>query len=93
MTNRLDSEKKYLFESAPVFKAIFSLALPSIIGQLILVIYNMTDTFFIGQASRLIDPSLSSELVAGVTICMPIYMIISATRNHTLHSWMQNQNL
>ncbi|MBQ2053048.1 MAG: hypothetical protein II494_05155 [Bacilli bacterium] len=81
MTNRLDSEKKYLFESAPVFKAIFSLALPSIIGQLILVIYNMTDTFFIGQASRLIDPSLSSELVAGVTICMPIYMIISAISN------------
>lgn len=81
MTNNLDAKKKELFANAPVLKAIFSLAVPSIIGQLILVIYNMTDTFFIGQASKLIDPALSSELVAGVTICMPVYMIISAISN------------
>lgn len=81
MTNDLDVKKKQLFEKEPILKAIFSLAVPSIIGQLILVIYNMTDTFFIGQASKLIDPSLSSDLVAGVTICMPIYMILSAISN------------
>lgn len=81
MTNNLDAKKKDLFENKPVLKAIFSLAIPSIIGQLILVIYNMTDTFFIGQASRLIDPALSSELVAGVTICMPVYMILTAISN------------
>lgn len=81
MTNNLDEKKKFLFEKSPVLKAIFTLAIPSIIGQLILVIYNMTDTFFIGQASKLIDPELASELVAGVTICMPVYMIISAISN------------
>ena len=81
MTNNLDEKKRQLFENASVLKAILSLAIPSIIGQLILVIYNMTDTFFIGQASKLIDPALSSELVAGVTICMPVYMIISAISN------------
>ncbi len=81
MTNQLDLKKKDLFEKQPVLKAIFSLAIPSIIGQLILVIYNMTDTFFIGQASTMIDSSLSSELVAGVTICMPVYMILSAISN------------
>ena len=81
MTNNLDAKKKYLFEKAPVLRAIFSLAIPSVIGQLILVIYNMTDTFFIGQASKMIDPALSSELVAGVTICMPVYMILSAISN------------
>ncbi len=81
MTNELDLKKKDLFEKQPILKAIFSLAIPSIIGQLILVIYNMTDTFFIGQASTMIGSSLSSELVAGVTICMPVYMILSAISN------------
>lgn len=81
MTRELDPKKKDLFENQPVLKAIFSLAIPSIIGQLILVIYNMTDTFFIGQASKMISSELASELVAGVTICMPVYMILSAISN------------
>ena len=84
MTNNLDAKKKDLFENQPVLKAIMSLALPSIIGQLILVIYNMTDTFFIGLASKsdyFVTSGLSSELVAGVTICMPVYMILSAISN------------
>ena len=82
MTNNLDAKKKDLFENQPVLKAIFSLAIPSIIGQLILVIYNMTDTFFIGMAARqMADQGLGNALVAGVTICMPVYMILSAISN------------
>ena len=52
MTNNLDLKKKDLFENKPVLQAILSLAIPSIIGQLILVIYNITDTFFIGLAAN-----------------------------------------
>ena len=82
MTNNLDLKKKDLFENQPVIKAILSLAIPSIVGQLILVIYNMTDTFFIGlAASNMADQALGNALVAGVTICMPIYMILSAISN------------
>lgn len=82
MTNNLNEEKREMFESAPLLKAIFSLAVPSIIGQLILVIYNMVDTFFIGlAASNMADQKLGNALVAGVTICMPVYMIISAISN------------
>ena len=82
MTNNLDSKKKDLFENQPVIKAILNLAIPSIIGQLILVIYNMTDTFFIGlAASNMANKELGNALVAGVTICMPIYMILSAISN------------
>lgn len=40
--------QKYLFESAPVSKAVLSLAVPTVIAQLITVVYNMADTFFIG---------------------------------------------
>ena len=74
----------YIFEKAPYLKAILTLALPSILAQLILVIYNMADTFFIGQASTAnfyVDNGLQNALVAGVTICMPLYMILSAISN------------
>ena len=82
MTNNLDLKKKDLFENKPVLQAILSLAIPSIIGQLILVIYNITDTFFIGlAANNMADKALGNALVAGVTICMPIYMILSAISN------------
>lgn len=77
----LELKKKELFENMPVFKAVLKLAIPSIIGQLILVIYNMTDTFFVGQASKIINQSVANELVAGVTICMPLYMILTAISN------------
>ena len=84
MTNGLDAKKEYSFSSAPVIQAILSLAIPSIIGQLILVVYNMADTFFIGMAC---NPdifganAMDNSLVAGVTICMPIYMFLSAISN------------
>ena len=39
--------KKQLFEEAPVLNAVLSLALPSIMGQVILVIYNIADTLFV----------------------------------------------
>ena len=45
----MDCEKrsKALFEDEPVGRAIMKLAMPAVIGQIILVIYNMADTFFI----------------------------------------------
>ena len=45
---RSGEKEKYLFEESPVLKSILSLALPSVIGQIILVIYNMADTFLWG---------------------------------------------
>lgn len=37
------------FSSVPVPKAVFALIVPTVISQLITVVYNMADTFFIGQ--------------------------------------------
>ena len=84
MTNNIDDKKRYLFSDAPVLRAIMSLAIPSIIGQLILVIYNMADTFFIGMACNpdiFGSSAMDNSLVAGVTICMPIFMFLSAISN------------
>ena len=46
MANRNNHD---LFAEAPVLRAVVSLALPTVISQLITVAYNMADTFFIGQ--------------------------------------------
>lgn len=71
---RSREKEKYIFEESPVMKAIISLALPSIMGQIILVIYNMADTFFVGLTR-------SDEMITAVTVCMPAFMFLSAISN------------
>ena len=55
-------------------KAVLSLAVPTVISQMITVFYNMTDTFFIGQLN---DP----KQVAAATVAMPLFMILTAVAN------------
>lgn len=69
------SEKEEtLFRSVPVTKAILTLALPTIISQVITILYNMADTFFIGQLG---DP----RQVAAATLAMPLFMLMTALSN------------
>ena len=68
-----DREKE-LFENQPVSKAVFRLAFPTVVGQIILVVYNMADTFFVGLAG-------SDEMLTAVTVCMPAFMFLSAISN------------
>ena len=37
-----------LFVSMPVGKAVAKLAIPTVISQIIVILYSMADTFFIG---------------------------------------------
>ena len=67
-------KEKDLFENKGVLSAIMTIALPSILGQLILVIYNMADTFFVGLTGK-------DEMITAVTVCMPAFMFISAISN------------
>ena len=55
--------KKELFESTPVPEAIWKLALPAVLGQIILVLYNMADTFFVGLTGS--DAMLSAVTMVG----------------------------
>ena len=70
----MDSRKEGLFSEAPVAKAVLALAVPTVISQLVNVIYNMADTFFIGQLN---DPLQ----VAAATISMPIFVFLTAFAN------------
>ncbi len=58
----------------PVSRAVLTLAIPTIISQLITVVYNMADTYFIGQMN---DPSQ----VAGSVVCVPAFMALTALAN------------
>lgn len=66
--------KEYLFKEAPVKKAVLSLAVPTVFSQLITVVYNMADTFFIG---RLNDPLQ----VAAATLAMPCFLLLTSFAN------------
>ena len=68
------NESKELFEELPVSKAVLSLAIPTVISQIITVIYNMADTFFIGQLN---DPNQ----VAAATVAMPAFAALTALSN------------
>ena len=63
-----------ILENMPINKAIWKLALPTMAAMLIQVIYNMTDTFYIGKLN---DPNM----VAGIVITMPIVFILQAFGN------------
>lgn len=52
--------KRELFEKTPVPKALATLAIPTIISQLITMIYNLADTFFIGLADNPSQTAASS---------------------------------
>lgn len=63
-----------LFENAPVPKAVAVMAVPTMISMLVVVIYNMADTFFIGQTG---DPMQ----VAAVSLATPVFMVFMALGN------------
>ena len=65
---------KELFEHAPVPKAVATMAIPTIITMLVVVIYNMADTFFIGQTNDAMQ-------VAAVSLATPVFMIFMALGN------------
>ena len=68
------TDKTYLFETARVPKAVLSLAIPTIISQIISLIYNMADTFFVGQLG---DPNQ----VAAVSLVAPLMLVLTALAN------------
>lgn len=55
--------EQYLFEEMPVPRAVAALAIPTIISQVVTMIYNLADTFFIGQMG---DPAMVAVVSLGM---------------------------
>lgn len=62
------SQKKQLFESEPIMKALLSLAVPTIVSQLINLIYSLADTFYIGRTGNPL-------MLAGVSISSTLFLL------------------
>lgn len=62
---------KEVFENAPVPKAVFLNVIPSIISMIMVLVYNLADTFFIGQKN---DPLM----VAAVSLATPAFLLFMA---------------
>ena len=60
------TQNRELFEKTPVVKALMSLAVPTIASQLVSMIYNLADTFFIGMTND--DSKIAASGVAFVLV-------------------------
>lgn len=67
------NDQKEMLGSAPIGKLLFKLALPTVVAQLINMLYNVVDRIYIGHIPKVGDLALT-----GVGVCMPIIMIVSA---------------
>jgi len=68
------NDKTALFETVPVGKALLTMAIPSIVSQLITMIYNIADTFFIGLTN---DP----YKVAAASVVSILFFVLTALSN------------
>lgn len=60
-----------IFRNAPIPKAVFLNIIPSIVSMLMVMVYNLADTFFIGQTKN-------PYMVAAVSIATPAFLIFMA---------------
>lgn len=60
-----------LFSEAPIPQAVFQNALPAMAAMLMVLIYNLADTFFIGQTHDALQ-------VAAVSLATPVFLIFMA---------------
>jgi len=63
-----DINRKQIFESLPVPQAVRTMALPAIFSQIIVLIYNMADTFYLGKVNN-------PYMVAGASLILPVFNI------------------
>ncbi len=60
-----------IFRDAPIPKAVISNIVPSIVSMLMVLVYNLADTFFIGQTK-------DAYMVAAVSIATPAFLLFMA---------------
>ena len=61
-----------LFRDAPVPQAVLKNSIPAMLAMLMVLVYNLADTFFIAQTN---DPLQ----IAAVSLAAPIFMVLIST--------------
>lgn len=63
-----------LMENGPISKTILKLAIPTVLSTIISIIYNITDTYFIGMLD---DP----VQLGAISLAFPVFMVLQALGN------------
>lgn len=71
MNRRKETE---VFETYSIPRAVATLAVPTVITQLISIVYNLADTWYVGRTNN-------PAMVAALSVCMPIYILMAAVAN------------
>lgn len=68
MSVKTSSGQENIFQNLPIPTALRKMILPAVASQLIVLIYNMADTFFVGQTNN-------PYMVAGTSLILPVFNI------------------
>lgn len=68
----MNNNKEFL-ANEPIGRLLFKLAIPTVIAQIVNMLYNIVDRIYIGHI-----PDVGNMALTGVGVCMPLIMIVSA---------------
>lgn len=71
MEEKKNNKSIEIFQNAPVPKAVISNIVPSIISMMMVLVYNLADTFFIGKTNN-------AFMVAAVSVATPAFLLFMA---------------
>ena len=74
MSREKNTNRTWIFEEAPIPQAVFTMAIPTIITQLINIVYNFADAWYVGRTG-------SAAMMAALSVSLPIFIIIQALAN------------
>ena len=69
MEKKMENKNLEVFSNAPVPQALLKNVLPAMAAMIMVLIYNLADTFFIGQTRNAI-------LIAAVSLAMPVLFLV-----------------
>lgn len=69
-----ENEKIVLFEKASIPSAVAKLSVPMIFSSLVMVLYNMADTYFVGMLNNPVEN-------AAVSLAAPVLLAFNAINN------------
>ncbi len=69
-----DLQRIELFERAPIPRAVTSMCIPTILSSLVMVLYNLADTYFVGALNEPVQN-------AAVTLAAPVLLAFNAVNN------------
>ena len=69
MEKKMENKNLEVFSNAPVPQAVLKNVLPAMAAMIMVLIYNLADTFFIGQTRNAI-------LIAAVSLAMPVLFLV-----------------